>query len=114
MGPRGAYGRLGAFGSEDSGDWLTPLSTIAAGVYAESQDPVRQVAILTAQLQNAYARGAPLSEITLLKAKLTAAQAALAAAQATDTSRWEWTNLGKLASVVTIVLGVVVIYRVAQ
>lgn len=118
-GMRGYSGYAGS-GAEEGSDntafssWLAPLTQIAAGVYAESQDPVRQVAILTAQLQNAYARGASTAEIALLQAKLSAAKQALATQQATERSRWEWTNLGKVGTVVGIALGVGLLYRVIR
>lgn len=114
MGRYGQYGRVYGAAEDNSDSWLYPLTQLAASAYAESQDPVRQVAILTAQLENAYLRGASASEITLLKAKLSAAQQALSAQQATEASRWEWTNLGKIGSVVVIAVGLAVIYRVVR
>lgn len=60
-------------------------------------DPVQRAAVYKAQLQNAIARGASASEIRVLQAKLQAAQAAIRAKSAQQSSLSDLVGSGQVA-----------------
>ena len=86
-------------------DLLKEYAPIIRGVTEQIVDPRRQVAVLSAKLQTAITEGRPLSVINELRGKLAAAQAAVAEEKEFEQSRRDISNLGKIAIVTGIFVG---------
>ena len=86
-------------------DLLKEYAPVIRGVTEQIVDPRRQVAVLSAKLQTAITEGRPLSVINELRGKLAAAQAAVAEEKEFEQSRRDISNLGKIAIVTGIFVG---------
>jgi len=80
-------------------DLLKEYAPVIRGVTEQIVDPRRQVAVLSAKLQDAINKGKPESVINELRGKLAAAQAAVAEEKEFEQSRRDISNLGKIAIV---------------
>lgn len=114
----GAFGSYGRFGAMTTPAKDTELTTQQVAELTRlgidiAQDvtgtPYKRYEVARAELQVAIAEGRPLSTITEKQAKLAAAYKAVQEYEATQASRWEWTNLGKTGAAVGIGVGVMII-----
>jgi hypothetical protein len=115
---RSPYTRATAFGNVDISSVLTAIrdpstqqtimqaAPVVSSLVEATQDPIRRLYVLRADLQQAVLRGAPLPVIQGLRAKVAAAERAAAIKVEGETSTREWRALGKTAISVGIAAGV--------
>ncbi len=84
-------------GTGYSPEEIQQLTTIGINVAQDLMGtPYQRLERAQADLQLAVMQGAPLAKVMDIQARLTAAQRAVAEYEATQQSRWEWSNLGKV------------------
>lgn len=115
-GPRGRYGSTATVVAEAAepgvsdvfSQYMQDIAPHLQSFTAVSEtltDPVRQIAVLEAQLASARSRGASLATLQLLEGKLNAARIRLQRRQETDESVRLWRTLGMLAAATGIAIG---------
>lgn len=86
------------------------LAPLAAGVTSGLTDPHRQAALLRAQLDIARSKGASLTKIKKLEAKLQAAERKAALADEGVQSTRTWRGLGQVGGLVGIGVGLALVF----
>jgi len=87
-------------------DLLKEYAPVIRGVTDQIVDPRRQVAVLSAKLQDAINKGKSQATIDELRGKLAAAQAAVAEEKEFEQSRRDISNLAKIGIVTGIGVGI--------
>ena len=87
-------------------DLLKEYAPVIRGVTEQIVDPRRQVAVLSAKLQDAINKGKSQATIDELRGKLAAAQAAVAEEEEFEQSRRDISNLAKIGIVTGIGVGI--------
>jgi hypothetical protein len=115
VGAWGSFGQMNA--EEEKADPLALLQQYAPVIQTVTDvttDPVRQAAVLRAQLQDALARGASARQVSLIQARLAAAERRVALKQEAEGSVRQYRMLGQLGIVTAIGLGAAGIYYVLR